>query len=170
MIGFGCRVMAFDVIANKDLEALGVEFLPLMEVLKQSDVISLHCPLNDQTHHIINEDTISVMKKGVMLINTSRGGLIDTKAVIHALKLRQIGYLGIDVYEQEEKLFFRDLSENIIEDDTIQRLMSFPNVLVTAHQAFFTEEALSQIAEITLTNIQQLSQQKILTNKAAQLA
>jgi len=123
----------------------------------------------EQTHHIINKETIAVMKDGVMLINTSRGGLIDTKAVITALKSRKIGYLGIDVYEQEEKLFFRDLSEDIIEDDTIQRLMSFPNVLVTAHQAFFTEEALGQIADTTLSNIQQLSQQKILTNKAAQL-
>lgn len=110
-----------------------------------------------------------MMKKGVMIINTSRGGLIDTKAVISSLKTRQIGYLGIDVYEQEDKLFFRDLSANIIEDDTIQRLMSFPNVLVTAHQAFFTEEALNQIANITLNNIFELSQNKILTNKAAKL-
>ena len=169
MLGFGCKVLAFDIVANKDLETLGVEFLPLMDVLKRSDVISLHCPLMEQTHHIINKETIAVMKDGVMLINTSRGGLIDTKAVITALKSRKIGYLGIDVYEQEEKLFFRDLSEDIIEDDTIQRLMSFPNVLVTAHQAFFTEEALGQIADTTLSNIQQLSQQKILTNKAAQL-
>jgi len=169
MLGFGCKVLAFDIVANKDLETLGVEFLPLMDVLKRADVISLHCPLMEQTHHIINKETIAVMKDGVMLINTSRGGLIDTKAVITALKSRKIGYLGIDVYEQEEKLFFRDLSEDIIEDDTIQRLMSFPNVLVTAHQAFFTEEALGQIADTTLSNIQQLSQQKILTNKAAQL-
>jgi D-lactate dehydrogenase len=170
MLGFGCRVLAFDIIANKDLEAMGVEFLPLMDVLKQADIISLHCPLIEQTHHIINKDTIAAMKKGVMLINTSRGGLIDTKSAIAALKSKQIGYLGIDVYEQEDKLFFRDLSENIIEDDTIQRLMSFPNVLVTAHQAFFTEEALSQIANTTLTNIQEFGTQKILTNKAAQLA
>ncbi|MDE3143363.1 MAG: 2-hydroxyacid dehydrogenase [Bacteroidota bacterium] len=169
MLGFSCRVIAFDLIANKDLEAMGVEFLPLMDVLKQSDIVSLHCPLMEQTHHIINKETIAVMKKNVMLINTSRGGLIDTKAVIDALKSKQIGYLGIDVYEQEEKLFFRDLSANIIEDDTIQRLMSFPNVLVTAHQAFFTEEALNQIANTTLTNIQEFSQQKSLTNKAAQL-
>lgn len=170
MLGFGCRVIAFDLIANKDLENLGVEFLPLMDVLKQADIISLHCPLMEQTHHLINKETITMMKKNVMLINTSRGGLIDTKAVIDALKSKQIGYLGIDVYEQEEKLFFRDLSANIIEDDTIQRLTSFPNVLVTAHQAFFTEEALSQIAHTTLTNIQEFSQQKSLTNKAAQLA
>lgn len=170
MLGFGCRVIAFDLIANKDLEAIGVEFLPLMDVLKDADIISLHCPLMEQTHHIINKETIAMMKKNVMLINTSRGGLIDTKAVIAALKSKQIGYLGIDVYEQEEKLFFRDLSANIIEDDTIQRLMSFPNVLVTAHQAFFTEEALSQIASTTLTNIQEFGHQEILTNKAAQLA
>ena len=136
MLGFGCKVLAFDIIANKELEAAGVSFLPLLELLKQSDIISLHCPLNDQTRHIINSDTILQMKKGVMLINTSRGGLIDTKAVIAALKMKYISNLGIDVYEQEEHLFFRDLSETIIEDDTIQRLTSFPNVLVTAHQAF----------------------------------
>jgi D-lactate dehydrogenase len=110
------------------------------------------------------------MKKGVMLINTSRGGLIDTKSVIDALKSKQIGYLGIDVYEQEEKLFFRDLSANIIEDDTIQRLMSFPNVLVTAHQAFFTAEALQQIADVTLNNIKDLIEGKNLAKSVAQLA
>jgi D-lactate dehydrogenase len=169
MQGFGCKILAFDIIANKDMEADGVEFLPLMDVLKQSDIISLHCPLSEQTHHLINKETMAMMKKGVMIINTSRGGLIDTKAIITALKSRQIGYLGIDVYEQEDKLFFRDLSENIIEDDTIQRLMSFPNVLVTAHQAFFTEEALNQIANITVNNIFELSKDKILTNKAAKL-
>jgi D-lactate dehydrogenase len=169
MLGFGCKVVAFDVIANKDLEVLGVTFLPILEVFKQSDIISLHCPLNDQTHHLINAETIPHMKKGVTLINTSRGGLIDTKSVIDALKSHQIGYLGIDVYEQEDKLFFRDLSSNIIEDDTIQRLMSFPNVLVTAHQAFFTEDALQQISEVTLHNIKELVEGKILTNKAAQL-
>src|SRR5882672_286212 len=110
MLGFGCTVMAYDVVPNKELEALGVKFLSLQEVLKQSDIISLHCPLNDQTHHLINNSSVASMKNGVMLINTSRGGLIDTKAVIDALKSKKIGYLGIDVYEQEEKLFFRDLS------------------------------------------------------------
>jgi D-lactate dehydrogenase len=152
------------------LEALGVKFTSLDEVLKESDIISLHCPLNDQTRHIINSRRIASMKKGVMLINTSRGGLIDTKAVINALKSKQIGYLGIDVYEQEEKLFFRDLSANIIEDDTIQRLMSFPNVLVTAHQAFFTAEALQQIADVTLNNVRDLIEGKKIANSAAQLA
>jgi D-lactate dehydrogenase len=170
MLGFGCKVIACDVAANKELETMGVEFVSLQEILKRSDIISLHCPLNDETRHIVNSNSISWMKKGVMLINTSRGGLIDTKAVIDALKLKQIGYLGIDVYEQEEKLFFRDLSANIIEDDTIQRLMSFPNVLVTAHQAFFTTEALQQIADVTLNNINDLTAGKKLTNTAAQLA
>jgi len=170
MLGFGCHVVAYDIAVNKELEALGVSFLTLSEILSQSDIISLHCPLNDQTHHIINSTSIAAMKNGVMLINTSRGGLIDTKAVIDALKSKQIGYLGIDVYEQEEKLFFRDLSANIIEDDTIQRLMSFPNVLVTAHQAFFTMEALQQIADVTLNNIKGLMEGKNLVNRAAQLA
>jgi D-lactate dehydrogenase len=169
MLGFGCKVVAFDVFANKELEDLGVTFMPVLDVFKQSDIISLHCPLNEQTKHIVNSETIAYMKKGVLLLNTSRGALIDTKAVIAALKLRQIGYLGIDVYEQEGNLFFRDLSDDIIEDDTIQRLMSFPNVLVTAHQAFFTEEALSQISEITLNNINDLMKGETLTNKAAQL-
>jgi D-lactate dehydrogenase len=134
------------------------------------DIISLHCPLNDQTKHIINDETIAMMKKGVTLINTSRGGLIDTKAVIKALKAGQIAYLGIDVYEQEEKLFFRDLSSDIIQDDLIQRLMSFPNVLITAHQAFFTEDALSQISQTTLKNIKDFHENGKLENQAAFLA
>ncbi|HEX8314426.1 MAG TPA: 2-hydroxyacid dehydrogenase [Flavisolibacter sp.] len=153
MLGFGCRVLAFDVIANRDMEAIGVQYLPLIELFQQADIISLHTPLNDQTRHLVNEQTIKFLKQGVMLINTSRGALIDTTAIIAALKSCHIGSLGIDVYEQEEHLFFRDLSGNIIEDDTIQRLMSFPNVLVTAHQAFFTKEAMDQIAETTLFHL-----------------
>lgn len=168
MLGFGCRVLAFDLIANRDMEVLGVEFHPLMEVLR-ADIVSLHCPLNEQTRHLINTETLGMMKKGAVLINTSRGGLIDTNAVIEALKTKQLGGLGIDVYEQEEKLFFRDLSEHIIKDDTIQRLMSFPNVLITAHQAFFTEEALSQIAITTFRSIDQLDQNGNLTDQAALL-
>jgi D-lactate dehydrogenase len=164
MQGFGCKVVAFDVIENKGLITEGVSFLPLTEVLAQSDIISLHCPLNEQTHHLINVQTLSLMKRGVMLINTGRGALIDTPAVIIALKSGQVGYLGIDVYEQEEKLFFRDFSESIIQDDVIMRLMSFPNVLITAHQAFFTEEALSQIATITLQNVSDFEDKKSLTN------
>lgn len=153
MLGFGCRVLAFDLMENKELAAKGVQYLPLLEVFQQADIISLHCPLNEQTKHIINGQTLRTMKEGVMLINTSRGGLIDTMSVIHALKTGRIGYLGLDVYEQEEKLFFNDLSENIIQDDVIMRLLSFPNVLITSHQGFFTEEALIQIAETTLENI-----------------
>lgn len=169
MLGFGCRVLAFDLVANKDMEAAGVEFLPLLDVLQQSDIISLHCPLTEQTRHLINKDTLGMVKAGVTIINTSRGALIDTAAVIEALKDGKIGALGIDVYEQEEKLFFRDLSDDIITDDTIQRLMSFPNVLVTAHQAFFTAEALSQIAITTLKNIAELDEANNLTQKAALL-
>ncbi len=169
MLGFGCNVMAFDVIANKEMEAIGVTYHPLIDIYRAADIISLHCPLNDQTKHIINAQTIPMLKKGVMLINTSRGALLDTNAVIAGLKNGHIGYLGIDVYEQEEKLFFKDLSDTIIEDDTIQRLMSFSKVLVTAHQAFFTHEAVTQIASITLNNILALIQGKILTNKAAML-
>jgi D-lactate dehydrogenase len=166
MSGFGCKILAFDLIANKDMEAIGVIYAPLIDVLK-ADIISLHCPLNEQTHHLIKKETIALMKPGVVIINTSRGGLIDTKAVIMALKNGHIAALGIDVYEQEEKLFFRDLSAKIIEDDIIQRLMSFPNVLITAHQAFFTEEALSQIATITLNNIEQLQKNANLKPQAA---
>lgn len=166
MLGLGCRVIAFDVIRDRDLEGGGVIFLPLPELLKQSDIISLHCPLNEQTRHIINLETIGMMKHGVMLINTSRGALIDTTHVIEAVKSGQIGYLGIDVYEQEEDLFFRDLSSDIITDDVIQRLMSFPNVLVTAHQAFFTQEALTQIAVTTLKNITGLLQEAPINKQA----
>jgi D-lactate dehydrogenase len=166
MKGFGCRVLAFDLIANKELEAKGIEYLPLVQLLPQCDIISLHCPLTEQTSHIINSDTLRLMKQGVMLINTSRGGLIDTGAVIQALKTGQLGYLGIDVYEQEEKLFFHNLSEEIIEDDVIMRLISFPNVLITSHQGFFTEEALTQIAQTTLQNISDFEEGKPLANKA----
>ena len=155
MLGFGCEVTAFDLIANKEMEALGVKYAPLIEVLA-SDIISLHCPLNEQTKHIINAETISYLKKGVTLINTGRGGLLDTKAVIDALKNGTIGALGLDVYEQEEKLFFKDLSSTIIQDDTIQRLMSFSNVLITGHQGFFTREAMEKIAHTTLENISNL--------------
>jgi D-lactate dehydrogenase len=155
MLGFGCEVTAFDLIANKEMEALGVKYAPLIEVLA-SDIISLHCPLNEQTKHIINAETISYLKKGVTLINTGRGGLLDIKAVIDALKNGTIGALGLDVYEQEEKLFFKDLSSTIIQDDTIQRLMSFSNVLITGHQGFFTREAMEKIAHTTLENISNL--------------
>jgi D-lactate dehydrogenase len=157
MLGFGCRVMAFDLVANKQMEAIGVEYTDITSIFKVADIVSLHCPLTDGTRHLLNDKTLALMKDGVMLINTSRGGLLDTKAVIKGLKNGKVGHLGMDVYEQEEKLFFRDLSGDIIQDDTIQRLMSFPNVIITAHQAFFTREALSQITSITLDNIKNWS-------------
>ena len=157
MLGFGCKVMAYDLYPDQELHSAGVLYDTFENVLKAADVVSLHCPLTPDNHHMINEKSISIMKKGVALLNTSRGGLINTTDIIDALKNRHVAYLGIDVYEQEEKLFFKDLSGSIIEDDNIQRLMSFPNVLVTAHQAFFTEEALSQIAQITLNSIESLA-------------
>ncbi|MEO7976725.1 2-hydroxyacid dehydrogenase [Flavobacterium sp.] len=168
-LGFGCKVFAYDIVTNPEMEKDGVEFVSLETIFKTSDIISLHCPLNEQTKHMINEKSIALMKDSVMIINTSRGALIETACVIEGLKKGKIGYLGIDVYEQEEKLFFRDLSADIIQDDAIQRLMSFPNVLVTAHQAFFTNEALTQIALITFNNIKSLLNQKDIENKAALL-
>ena len=164
MLGLGCKVLAFDIIVGKDLEDAGVQYLPLKDVLQQSNIVSLHCPLTEQTKHIINNSTLDLMKNGAMLINTSRGALIDTRAAIAALKKGKLGYLGIDVYEQEEKLFFHDLSENIIEDDVIIRLLSFPNVLITSHQGFLTDEALTQIALITLQNLSDFEQGKKLEN------
>ena len=164
MLGFGCRVLAFDLVENKQLASKGVDYLPIVDVFEQADIISLHCPLNEQTKHIINGQTIHMMKEGMMLINTSRGALVDTKTVIQALKTGRIGYLGLDVYEQEEKLFFNDLSENIIQDDVIMRLLSFPNVLITSHQGFFTEEALTQIAQTTLGNIDAFETGGVLKN------
>lgn len=157
--GFGCQVLAYDVFPDEQL--IGVTYVPLDELLQKSDIISLHCPLTKENHYLINKETIRQMKSGVTLINTSRGGLINTLAIIEALKTKQVGALCIDVYEQEEKLFFRDLSSSIIDDDNIQRLMSFPNVLITAHQAFFTEEALSEIAQVTLSSIDALHKKHI---------
>jgi D-lactate dehydrogenase len=153
MKGFGCQLLAFDPFPSEDCLKLGVRYVALHELCQQSDIISLHCPLNNASHHMINEQTIASMKSGVMLINTSRGGLIDTKAIIQALKNKIIGYLGIDVYEEEENLFFRDLSDVIIQDDVFARLLTFPNVIITGHQAFFTKEALMNIATVTLNNI-----------------
>jgi D-lactate dehydrogenase len=157
MLGFGCTVIAFDLYEDEGLKTLGVQYTPQEEVFSRADILSLHCPLTADNHYMINKDTIAVMKKGVTLINTSRGGLICTADAIEGLKSSHIGYLGIDVYEQEEQLFFKDLSADIIQDDTIQRLMSFPNVLVTAHQAFFTDEALTQIAQVTLSSMGKLA-------------
>ncbi|GGH67137.1 D-lactate dehydrogenase [Filimonas zeae] len=157
MMGFGCKVIAYDIVSDPELAAAGVSYCNFETLLQQSDIISLHCPLTPDNRYLINKANIAQMKKGVTIINTSRGALINTGDVIEGLKTGQIAYLGIDVYEQEEKLFFKDLSGSIIDDDAIQRLMSFPNVLVTGHQAFFTEEALKQIAVTTLSSITALA-------------
>lgn len=151
--GFGCRVLTYDVAENPECLAAGAEYLPLADLLAQSDIITLHCPLLPATQHMIDPAALAAMKRGVMLINTSRGGLLDTKAVIKALKSGHVGYLGIDVYEEEEGMFFEDQSAVGIRDDLLARLTTFPNVLVTGHQAFLTAEALANIADTTLANI-----------------
>jgi len=156
--GFGCQLLAYDLYPNPDFETLGAKYVELPELLGTSDIISLHCPITPQTYHLIDRQALEQMKQGVMLINTSRGALIDTKAVIDALKSKKIGYLGLDVYEQESDLFFEDLSNEVIQDDLFERLLTFPNVIITGHQAFFTENALHNIAQITLSNITDFEQ------------
>ena len=153
MLGFGCTVVAYDPVCNPECEARGVTYMPLADVLATSDILTLHCPLTPATHHLIDAAAIGRIKKGVMLINTSRGGIVDTKAVIEALKNGSILHLGLDVYEEEECLFFEDLSDQVIKDDVFERLLMFPNVLVTGHQGFFTTEALEAIAETTIANV-----------------
>jgi D-lactate dehydrogenase len=150
--GFGCRVLAHDVQPDPALEAIGVTYAAPRDIAAQADILTLHCPLTPDTHHVVRAETLALSKPGVMLVNTSRGGLIDTDAAIDALKSGQLGGLAIDVYEQEADLFFEDLSNEILTDDLIARLLTFPNVLVTGHQAFFTAEALGAIAEVTLGN------------------
>jgi len=134
---------------------MGVKQVEMDELLSKSDVVSLHCPLTPDTHHLINEVSLAKMRTGVMLINTSRGALIDSQAAIEGLKSGKIGYLGLDVYEEEAHLFFRDLSERVLQDDVFARLLSFPNVLITGHQGFFTQDALGNIANTTALNIGQ---------------
>jgi D-lactate dehydrogenase len=150
--GFGCRVLAFDPYPNAEMERIA-RYLPFEDLAGASDIISLHCPLTPDTRHLINHEAVEKMKDGVMLINTSRGQLVDTRAVIDGLKRGRIGYLGLDVYEEEEALFFEDLSDQVIRDDVFARLLTFPNVMITGHQGFFTEEAISRIAHTTLENI-----------------
>jgi len=151
--GFECRLLAFDPMPSPECERLGVRYVPLPELLAAADVVTLHCPLTPATRHLIDGAALARMRTGAMLINTGRGALIDTLAVIAALKSGQLGALALDVYEEEEGLFFEDLSERVLQDDVLARLLTFPNVLVTAHQAFFTREALMAIAETTLANV-----------------
>lgn len=153
LLGFGCRVLAYDPAPDPDLLARGVEYLPLDALLASSDIVTLHCPLTAATRHMISAAALARMKPGAMLINTSRGALIDTPAVIGALKSGQIGHLGLDVYEEEADLFFDDHSNSIIRDDVFSRLLTFPNVVITAHQAYFTRNALDAIAAQTVRNL-----------------
>ena len=162
--GFGCKILAFDAIENETLKKNGVRYLPLNDLLSQVDIVSFHCPLTPDTFHLINEDTLERMKHGIMIINTSRGAIVDANAAIKGLKSGKISYLGLDVYEQEGDLFFHDLSDTIIRDDVFERLLTFPNVLVTGHQGFFTEEALVNIADTTLENISCYGENKPLQN------
>ncbi|MBE9121002.1 2-hydroxyacid dehydrogenase [Tychonema sp. LEGE 07199] len=163
--GFGCRLLGYDVFHNPDCVALGMEYVALTQLFANSDVVSLHCPLIPETYHLIDTGAIEQMKPGIMVINTSRGQLIDTKAVTKGLKSGKIGYLGLDVYEQETDLFFEDLSDLVIQDDVFQRLLTFPNVLITGHQAFFTQEALQNIAETTIGNITDFEQGRTSPNQ-----
>lgn len=151
--GFGCRLLAYDVKENPACVEIGVEYCPLETMFSQADIVTLHCPLTPETHHLINDKSLGQMRPGVMLINTSRGAVVDTRAVVRALKSGKVGYLGLDVYEEEADLFFEDLSNHLLQDDILARLLTFPNVIVTGHQAFFTQQALEQIAETTLANI-----------------
>ncbi|QNF31711.1 2-hydroxyacid dehydrogenase [Adhaeribacter swui] len=162
--GLGCRVLGYDIVQSPECEEIGINFTDLATIYAESDIISLHCPLTADTFHLINETTLAQVKPGVMLINTSRGALIDTVAVIEGLKHGQIGYLGLDVYEEEGDLFFEDLSDKVIQDDVFTRLLAFPNVLITGHQAFFTQNAMHNIAEVTLQNITDFAQDKNLKN------
>lgn len=151
--GMGMNVLCHDPIQDVSLTNLGLKYVDLSDLMAQSDVISLHCPLTETTQHLIDTTMVAKMKTGVMLINTSRGGLVDTAAVIAGLKSSKIGHLGLDVYEMESELFFKDLSCEIVQDDQFQRLMTFPNVLITGHQGFFTKEALTEIASSTVNSI-----------------
>jgi D-lactate dehydrogenase len=156
--GFGCKVLAYDLYPNEECKTMGVEYQDLPTLFARSDIVTLHCPLTPETYHLINRDALAQMKAGVTIINTSRGALIDTTAVIDGLKSGRVGYLAIDVYEEESDLFFEDLSSQVIQDDVFARLITLPNVVVTGHQGFFTNVALYNIAETTIGNIADFEQ------------
>jgi D-lactate dehydrogenase len=164
MHGFGCRILAHDPFPNEQVRQFA-EYVPLDQLAAESDVISLHCPLTPETYHLVDADWLAQIKPGCMIVNTSRGALIDTLAAIQALKTGRLGSLGLDVYEEEADLFFEDLSDRVIQDDIFARLLTFPNVIITAHQGFFTQEAISQIATTTLANIREFEDGGPLTNE-----
>src|SRR3954453_11075837 len=164
MTAFGCQIIGYDVHQSPEFQDIGGRYVEA-DAIEDADVISLHCPLTPETHHIINERTLSRIKRGALLINTSRGGLVDTEAAIEALKSGQLGGMALDVYEQEEDIFFKDLSNTVIADDVIQRLVSFPNVILTGHQAFFTREALGTILDTTLMSVSDFAAGRPLANE-----
>lgn len=163
--GFGCEVLASDVVTDPELEAIGVRYVPRATLLAEAEIVTLHCPLTPETRHLIDAAAIERARAGLLIVNTSRGALIDTAALIDGLKSRKVGGVALDVYEQEADLFFEDLSNEVVGDDVFQRLLTFPNVLVTGHQAFLTEEALSAIAETTLASISDAEAGRPLANR-----
>jgi D-lactate dehydrogenase len=165
MVGFGCNVIGYDKYPCKEFEELGGHYAQPGEIGRDADIVSLHCPLTPETYHVINADTIARAKRGALLINTSRGALVDTEAVIEGLKSGQIGGFATDVYEQEAGIFFRDLSSVVVTDDVLQRLISFPNVIVTGHQAFFTQEAVTTICETTMQSVTEFATGRPLSNE-----
>ena len=165
MLGFGCKIIAFDVKENEEMKQKGVQYKSFEKLLSESDIISIHCPLTPKTNHLFNKKAFDKIKKGVMIINTSRGTIIHSEDAISALKNEQIGYLGIDVYENEVNLFFKDHSQSIIQDDIFERLLTFHNVLITPHQAFYTQEAVTEITKITLKNFTDFEENKALENE-----
>lgn len=165
MKGFGCEVLAHDLLVNPEVEALGVKYVTFDELLRRSQILSLHLPLTRSSRHLIDAAAIARMQRGVMLVNTGRGALIDSKALVDGLKSGHIGSAALDVYEEEEEVFFQDLSASVLQDDVLARLMTFPNVLITAHQAFLTAEALRNITETTLQSLDQYERREALTNE-----
>lgn len=162
--GFGCRVLVHDPAPSPEIAAIGAEAVALPALLAESDIVSLHCPLTPETHHLIDHDALALMKRGVMLINTGRGALVDAAALIGGLKSGAIGHLALDVYEEEGDLFFEDLSDQVLQDDIFARLLTFPNVLITGHQAFFTAEALGEIARTTIENLSSFEDEGVPAN------
>ena len=165
MCGFGCEVLGHEKYPSAEFEVLGARYADLAEICAKADIISLHCPLTPETHHIVNADMLSRLKRGALLINTSRGGLVETEAVVEALKSGQLGGLALDVYEQEADLFYRDWSSTVVSDDVFERLLSFPNVVVTGHQAFFTREAITTICQTTIDSLSEFAAGRTLSNE-----
>ena len=164
--GFGMELIVYDKFPNEEwAKEIGAKYVSVEEIFRESDVLSLHCPLTEETKHIVNHDTMKMMKSDAVIINTGRGALIDSKALVHALKHKHIGGIGMDVYEEESKYFFNDWSTEVMTDDVLARLLTFPNVIITGHQAFLTTNALKNISDVTLQNIKDFSEGKELVNE-----